>query len=126
MRFIGRGVPVFLVCMIAANTVFAGNVCTKIGNVTSIIPSDGDAAVMVNVDPAGCVCAHSNSSVTRMWIDIDNASGKSMFAAAMAAKLTNQQVQITFEDGLGQNAAGNDSIYYRYWLDCRLRALEIL
>lgn len=95
-------------------------VCGVQGNITSIIPSAGDAGLKMDVAITGCVCDHSV-----IWIDTDTPGGKAMYSAALSAKISGSRVLASIEDGKGQGAEGNNSITYRYWATCQLKALEV-
>ena len=114
----------FFLC-IFSGAVLAGNVCYIEGSITDIVPSDGDTAISVEAPPGNCSCSASTSERTFAWINIDTDGGKSMFSAALSAKISGSNVLVTKEDDMGQGSSENNSITYRWWLSCRVRALQV-
>ena len=98
-----------------------GSVCQPQGNIISIVPSAGVTGFSLDVPLTGCSCDHNV-----IWIDTATDGGKSMYSAALAAKMAKQPVLATIEDGKGQGSPGNTSVSHRYWATCQLQALEVL
>jgi hypothetical protein len=109
-----------LLCGLLVAASANSTVCHPQGKITSIIPSSGDAGFAMDVEFTECSCDYNI-----IWIDTDTDGGKAMYSAALSAKISSSTVKATIEDDKGQGASGNDSITYRFWGSCQLKALQV-
>ncbi len=111
--------PIAVVFFLTPSLSFAA-VCSKSSEIKALFASSGDAGITFSTPISGCICEGNYA-----WIDSASAGGKQMYALAMSAKMTGKTVNIMVQDGLGQGAPGNDSITYRVWPTCELKAIDI-
>lgn len=92
------------------------------GVIDSLVTSMGDVGVRFNGSKKGCVCEGSDN---RLWLDIDDEGGQSMYTMLLFSVAANKPVKLTISDGSGQGTSGNDSVTYQYWSTCKIQAVEV-
>ena len=99
----------------------AGVICNVQSKIKSLVPSLGDAGVFLKDRFSDCSCGTNQT----LWIDLQTPGGQAMFDTALAAKIENQRINVTFEDGLGKGSPSNDGITNRFQSSCKIKALQI-